>query len=369
MTRHFLYLVFGLSTVTYGSADTLLLKKNLAAEWLVFSEGSYLPFESSSKAHPVLYFHLPVNVYRGDYLCIESANPITVFVNNQLLFDSRQSIAVHIDSLAHLTNGKALWVAIHSKKGITALTLATWVGSPVPFIQSDGVVHKAGKTDDFRNFVVVIVLVLLGTFTFLVRLNPVLANHYFSFFRLLSLRESDDTHSLNRMTNSAAIVFHMFAALLTAYVVVIGYDDSFSSLLTDQPQTRVDFTGLVLRWGQVGIIILLIFFTKALLIKIFSSLFGVNDLSGFQFANFMRVVLLTMMVMAVIGTVNLLIGTNQHTLPPFFYPAVKWCVFGWLILVYLKLLKRAPFTPFHLFSYICATEIIPLIIAVNILYE
>ena len=38
------------------------------------------------------------------------------------------------------------------------------------------------------------------------------------------------------------------------------------------------------------------------------------------------------------------------------------------VMVLIKLLARAPFSFFHLFSYLCASEIIPLVIIIKIFF-
>jgi hypothetical protein len=45
-----------------------------------------------------------------------------------------------------------------------------------------------------------------------------------------------------------------------------------------------------------------------------------------------------------------------------------WILVTWVILFFLKLTNRMHYGPFHLFSYICATEIIPVVLLIKVLY-
>jgi hypothetical protein len=47
---------------------------------------------------------------------------------------------------------------------------------------------------------------------------------------------------------------------------------------------------------------------------------------------------------------------------------ISWLLVGWMFLIILKLSRRMSHSMFHLFSYICATELIPLLITIKILY-
>jgi hypothetical protein len=40
-----------------------------------------------------------------------------------------------------------------------------------------------------------------------------------------------------------------------------------------------------------------------------------------------------------------------------------------VVITFLKLLARGGFTVFHLFSYLCASEIVPLIVLLNIYFQ
>jgi hypothetical protein len=48
---------------------------------------------------------------------------------------------------------------------------------------------------------------------------------------------------------------------------------------------------------------------------------------------------------------------------------ISWILIGWMFLIILKLSKRMNHSKFHLFSYICATELIPLLITIKVLYN
>jgi hypothetical protein len=369
MQRHILFLIFLTGFSLAEASDTLVIRKDLRPDWLIFEAGSYRPFNNSASTSKVIYFYLPTTVYRGDYLFIESRDPLTLFVNGVLVYDSETRLTISLDSLTNRANDQPILLAIYQNRAILPSSMATWIGSVVKYQPAGDTILKVNGSEDFKNFVVVVMLVLAGAFTFLVRLNPAAAGHYFSLHKLLSLRENDDSQALNRMTNSSNILFYVFSAFLSGFVITLWHESSPTGFPGSQAQESIGFIGLIVQWSKVCGLILLIFFGKAMLIFFAAVLFGVNDLSGFQFSNFMRVILIMMSLMAIVGAFNFLIRGDQRVIPALLLPAVNGVLVGWLLLIFLKLVRRVPFTPFHLFSYICATELIPLVIIVNLLYK
>jgi hypothetical protein len=370
MLRHILLFIFLTGPYsTQASSDTLVIRKDLIADWMIYEAGSYQPFNKAANASRVIYFYLPETFYRGDYLFIESHNPLALFINGLLVYDSETRLTISLDSLANKARDQPIFMAIYQNQAIQSATLTTRIGSVVKYQPADDAILKVYGAEDFKNFVVVVMLVLAGVFTFLVRLNPAAAGHYFSLHKLLSLRESDDSQSLNRMTSSSSILFYVFSALLSGFVMMLWYEGLPPGFPEPDAQESMGFIERIIQWSKVCGIILVIFFAKAVLIFFAGALFGMNDLSGFQFSNFMRVILITMALLALVGTFNFLIRGDQSVIPAFLFPAAKGVLAVWLLLIFLKLVRRVPFTPFHLFSYICATELIPLVIVVNLLYE
>jgi Domain of unknown function (DUF4271) len=94
-------------------------------------------------------------------------------------------------------------------------------------------------------------------------------------------------------------------------------------------------------------------------------LFGWRDVTGVQFFNFIRVLILSLSLIAIVSLFcfSFGIGVNYFTL---LKAGCVLMVMG-VGLLYFKLQVRTTFRSFHLFSYLCATEIFPLMILVKVL--
>ncbi|HEV8512709.1 MAG TPA: DUF4271 domain-containing protein, partial [Cyclobacteriaceae bacterium] len=94
-------------------------------------------------------------------------------------------------------------------------------------------------------------------------------------------------------------------------------------------------------------------------------LFGWRDITGVQFFNFIRVLMLSLALIAIVSLFCFSFGINAN-----YFTLMKAGCMLLLMgagLLYFKLQARTTFHSFHLFSYLCATEIFPLMILVKVL--
>jgi len=161
-------------------------------------------------------------------------------------------------------------------------------------------------------------------------------------------------------------LFYLFTSIVLAFFIMVvsqfkgvglsflNTDGYFSSLLT---------------WLKLSAIIFGFLFAKMIIIFLASSLFGVRDISGFHFFNFTRLLLVLIGILSLVIAVYYILHGQQKGFYFFLYEFLLWVLGGWIILLFLKLTKRVQRSVFHLFSYICATEIIPFLLIVKVLNE
>ncbi len=343
--------------------ENFLEIKDLRSEWLVYANNTYKPYADREVNSPVIvYFVLDAEVYKGYRLLLESDQAFSVFLEGVLVQEQVMKLNASVDSLARLFNKNHLFIGVHQPGGLNTMSLKTSIGTELPSLG----ISEAGPLDrnenTFQNLTVVALLILFVFFSVMLRLNPRLTAHCFSAIKLFPVREGDESQPLNRIGNWGNILFYVFASLLTSFLLLLLRHDQLLG-----PSKNSDFHVVFLRWAELGILVLTIFFVKALVLKMFSVIFNFREQMGFQFLNFIRMVSLSMILLMV----SVLI---YGTLVPdgglvIFYAVFPWILFGWLILVFIKLLNRVHVSVFHLFSYICLTELLPILFVVKVLYE
>ena len=366
MTCRVALTIFLLATAfTAECQGRFVVKKDLKADWQIFTGESYHVFNEKESVNTI-YFSVNAKSYNGDYLILTSDFPYSVMLNGSLILDRSLNEALSIDSLSQLVSTSALFFAVHREHKITLSDLSTSVQTKAAVNTAQQVRTPALKKETyFKDFVITTVLILFIFMISTIRLNPRLSSDYFSINKIFSLRDNDDDQLYNRIT-SGNILFYFFTSIVLAfYIIVIGqFTEIGLSIL------KIDgYLGGWLAWLKVSAIIFGFLFVKMIIIYLMASLFGVRDVSGFHFFNFTRLLLVSIGILTLIIAVYYILHGQQKGFYFFLYQFVLWILGGWIILLFLKLSNRVQHSVFHLFSYICATEIIPFLLIVKVLNE
>ena len=125
----------------------------------------------------------------------------------------------------------------------------------------------------------------------------------------------------------------------------------------------------VWQWLKISAFVFAAFLFKLLIIFSVTRLFGMRGMARFHFFNWMRLLLLIFGIAVVILFIYFIShGSNPEVFVTFLYIVVA-ALIGWIALAIYKLSGRTGHSLFHLFSYLCATEIIPLLITVKVLFQ
>jgi len=361
-----LILVFSLSTLKAIGQNEFVIKKDLQPDWLMSTERGYHNFDPLEETVKTIYFSINPSTYRGDYLLLNCPNEFSIFLNGSLLLDQVKQVVFPIDSLRKLTSENLLFIAIHLNQKIepenpsttlcSKVTLTTRVETPLTL-----------RTDtSFRDFVVSVVLALLIFLVGVVRLNPKLSSDYFSINKIFSLRESEEDQFYYRIT-STNILFYLFTSMLfSLFFLIVGYFLEQGSEFNVQGASG--YWEYMLLWSKVSLIVLSLLFIKIIVTFVIALLFGSREVAGFHFLNFIRLSLVSVGLLTLVLVFYFLLHGQRVGIYNFLYMTFGWILMGWIILFFLKLVNRVRHSVFHLFSYICATEIIPVLVIVKVLY-
>lgn len=345
-------------------AAQVVIKKDLQPEWLVSDSTAYRKFEDAMPVKTV-YIRLPVRQFSTDYVVIKSSSPVSVFLNNMLILDQVHDVELSADSLADRYSVSDFFIAIHSDQSITKNNLITHVATAV--------LHQTDTPEElyikaatiFRDYVITAVLILIIFLVTIIRLNPGLSSDYFSIRKIFSRRESEDDHYYYRVT-SATILFYVFTSLLLSlYVIIVARFTN--ATLGLEGLSLASWWVLIVTWLKVSLYVLLFLFAKIIIIYLVSFLFGIREIAGYHFFNFVRILLVTIGLFTVILLVYFILHGQGLSFYNFLYAAIPWILGTWIVLGFFKLASRVSHSAFHLFSYICATELIPFFIIIEVL--
>lgn len=360
-----LFLFFAVTLNFSANAQGNALVRDLHNDWFIFDGSRYVPFTDAHKGVTTVYFKVDAMSFPEGKLQISSPAPFSVFVNGQLSVQSAQPISMDLDSLALRHGAPLLQIAINQRR-IHADGLFTGVVTPHASPSFGELLMP--NFSSFRDFAIIGIMVLLSMIITIIKLNPKLASDYFSLSKIFSLREAEDGPSRSRITNSINILFYAYSSLMLGYFLMIVYHflpHEYPTALYFQPTT---FRDAMLDWGKLSLIVLALFFAKIVMVYGLSYIFGMKEVGSVHFFNWVRLLVGVFGVLTVIVFFYFIMRGTREGFYDFLLHAIAWVFAGWIVLIILKLQRQLQHSMFHLFSYICATELIPFLITVKVLY-
>jgi hypothetical protein len=330
---------------------------DLRDQWQVYQSGQYLPFtnQRTQAIHIVLN-----NSLHGGFLHVTDRHEFSVFVDGVLAWRSADSLKINTDSLLRV-------------KGVAQLS---FFQEPFVFSLQTRLVFPGQQTPDqnalrpssyFSNFNIIVTLLLLFFFVALFRANPQLTFDYLNVIKLISLQERDEATVTGRIGASLNLLYFVFVSFLFAWLLLVLLHYSENRFAISTYFTTQSTVGAFTTWLLLSVIVFVGLMFKLFLIFIFSQLFGLRDTVRFQFFHFVRLLFITGMGLGVILMFFFILNVSSPSAYTLLVLVVSILIIISVAFLFLKLLGRTGLPVFHLFSYLCTSEIIPLIILGKVL--
>lgn len=355
-------LFFILSWMAQAQSYESAVIKDLREDWKAYSNNQYKEY-STSEYKSIIYFLVDANKYKDALLRIESKKEFSILLDGRLIVANKMGvIRCDLDSLSALYSNPLNFSIIRSAVDIST-KLIPKQESP---LKEANLVKR--KEQYFLNFSIMASLILLTFFVVLLRTNPKLTFDYLNFTKLFSVQEREENIMTIRITSSVNLLFYTFTSLLASFLLLIIFHYAYADLSLDNlfhvNSVRDGFT----QWMKLTAIVLLTLIGKLILIGVLSYLFKATEMMAMQFFNFIRLFFFTFGVISLL--VALFFMANVHN--PAWYYGLCYVLVGififWDIILFLKLMSRVPFHIFHLFLYLCASELIPLVILIKVVF-
>jgi Domain of unknown function (DUF4271) len=335
--------------------------QNLKSQWLYNRSGELVPYNNQRTAS--VFFWMDAEKNKNNFFIVEGKHPFSVFINSKLILQKRGTAKLSIDSLSKIYSHQ-LFVGLYSRHGVATLKAHI----------EDGLAIRAKellpvrKGNYFLDFTILAALLLSTCVVLLLRTNPTLTFDYLDVRKLFSFQDRDESTLNLRIASSVNLLIYLFGSFFLGLMLLIslhfmGEQVSWSKIFI----IRSSLQGLW-QWVVLSIIIFGLLMAKLMWLGILSALFGFRDTVSLQFFNFVRIILISVCLLATICIAYFVLGVRQES---YFYHLLTILSIVFALgtaIMYFKLLVRMPFHFFHLFSYLCASEIIPLIILIKVFY-
>ncbi len=345
-------------------------RNTLTPYWLVQGEGAQLvPYVAGRHgSHKAL--HQWLSVAQGQPFTIGFAAPkdLCLFLNNQLIFKADFPANYTIDLASYSkglepVEGRFLLTVWHPEQqpNINSFrsqpldTTRLQQASQRPF---SGRVREHVNQNTFILFMLVIGL-LYGAlrtnfpsdFSGLFRLD--------SFMRTNALEEGVMARPIRSLSS---LLFLMAFSLTLALLIAAIHTNVQQIQLVSQffPVSEADITTKVLFYA---VLIFMVILLKYLFLKIMGFIFGLEQVVRLQYREFVRSILFLGIFLPLVMLLYLALNTMMPgTILLVSNLAVSMVLIVTLMRVFAVVNKKAPVLNLHLFSYLCATEVIPLAI-------
>lgn len=338
---------------------------DLKQDWKVWVEGVYRDYSELKGEPKSVYFTIDAGKYRGFRLELVGARDYSVWVNGKVI-DQRHpgTIQYDIDSLFSLYRAP-LTIGIYSRQGLSRLKSSVITTSLLPAPDEEHYRRQSYLLD----FSAVGAFILCAGFLTLIRFNRRMLFDYFDFTRLLSLQERDEDLAAGRITArfSLLIYFYLCAWCALLFLIIFAHAGPDRMIVAD---LSIDSAGEgFMQWGKLTVIIGLILFIKVGIVVVLSRIFALREGGAIQVLNYFRLLSFLLMILSLVLLFYFMFNTETPSYYEGLISLTGWIMAAWSVLVFLKLLNKSPYSVFHLFSYLCASEFFPMIILFKSLFH
>ncbi|MEJ2004214.1 MAG: DUF4271 domain-containing protein [Cyclobacteriaceae bacterium] len=358
-----------LALVSAAQTDTMRIR-DLSADWRMLSsdEGIVPLVNSGSFSGYTLFVPVPLSQYRGNLLRLYSEDEVSLLANGQLLEIFSGSRWLSVDSLYEVYGDSVIYTLYN--RPLHPFTIETDIyrladSVTASRIRNQQVIIEGNTGAGLKNVLIASMLFILIFLTILYYYYPRLTAEFFKLRRAISFRELDENLMKTRPLSIVNISYYLLESMLAGWVLFLliqyaEYDLRFRVF------HFVGFWDGMFVWGKMVALIFVLLLLKYMVVWMFRNLFRISGFLNNHFYNYIRIGLLFYLAIALILFVTVF---TTHVSDPDYYR-------GWLvvvlimfalrsILIFFKLMNESSHTTLHLFSYLCATELIPLLIVLS----
>ena len=380
MYKHFgvlLLLLLILPTIGVGEeiAQVYQQVKDMKKSLLVYNskQKSYVPYVYGTPfSANAASFILDTKENEGLHLNICTDGKSALFVQNDIVSLQKDGdcLLLDIDSLRSAYDQEVIFMTLYQKElnpNATTLQIVRRVDTAQVMDQAaTGMEIVPREFSSFKNYFIIGLLLILAFFAMLKATHARAFDEFYSISRTFSLRWKEDSIIAGRPVSSASFLFLLMYCLVVAFVIQAFLHETGNSIGPFNLDTYESFGTALFNWFGLTFLVFLVMLIKLVIIWIASTLLGYKDMTSFHFFDYMRISQILLFILLIVVTLSIFSYNNFLTSSN----NLLGIVFGFtvlltVILLFFKLLSAPVHRNMHLISYLCTTEILPLIIGIK----
>jgi len=347
--------------------ETVVLE-DLRLSWKVFDRelGQLVPY-LSNRTTTEIHFNLPTFKYSGDQLRLCLPPDHYLFFNNQLVRAVRVGSCMEykIDSLIKAAQNRTIQVSIQSLD-LHASEIQTLIidqNRANNFRDHHNTPKISMRPDENASEFILLSIFFLGLLVIVRAQRYKLFSDYFSWSHAFSIsRKSDVLFAQSPLARERLIFIGLYSLLLSFSVIFL-----LSGAINYMGSIKNYFSDTYLQIALLALVVFFMMFIKLPLIRMVSSLFQLKQLQDLHFYTYFRLSLIISIVLFATTISIKIFNLNTTLQSSVFIPIAGYTAFiVRSLIVFLALNNKLSFSKLHLFFYLCTTEIVPLILFINI---
>jgi len=356
-------LIYFLAGVNKTLAQDYSIKSHdLCSTWKVFNKKTrtFHDFRPVGRAKSVK-FKLSLKENIDGWLEITSPTGSSVLINGYYFGCVENKLSINLDSLLQANHRNVFEFTVYRESGLTHTNLSTIFYERIP--TNGFALIRNGENEDFMNFYVLGGMLILLFIGFLSRKFPRDTQEYFSFLRSISFKNREETLVSSRPFNRTNVLFMMLDSFLIGFLIVSLVHLASGHVYFPFINGQMSFSDLLIGWLGCSVTVFFSIALKYLLIIIFNNLFRLGDFRYIQHFNSLRYSIGTFLLIFLLTTFTYLTFRIAGLEAYFIFTRILvFLLLLRIVVLFFKLRDFTSFRNFHLFSYLCGTEIIPFII-------
>lgn len=333
----------------------VLVKENVNPYIYVYDEkaSQFLPYiKKLHKKTKTISFVFNQSELKNTFLKFVHNSDVSIFLNNSIIeyVEKENVLFLDIDSLCATIQDEHINLTFHSiELPIEVEKVDLYVRKLNTKIQKGEHYPVFTRSANSNNFVIIITILLLLAYVYAKYSYTKLFNWYFDFTKILINAKVEENIVVSVFGREALMLLSLNACVLSFV---------FINLLSEKQFLELNISGGYLALFFIVLLIsALIFVVKYLLLKLVCNYLGESMLAKLHFFEFHR--LLTLILLLSLP-LSLYLKFSDHTV--YWMTNVVIALFlTSLIRIIFVINKATTFRNLYLFSYICTTEILPVI--------
>ena len=350
-------------------------KNRLSDDWLIYQPAQQHLVPYLIDYHPArnaLYQWVDIRPDQPFRITFKAKKDLSLFLDNQLLFTADSSAVYTLDLTERLQatgpkKGRSLLCVWHpsDQPNYTTFANALEEEGPQEAAESRGLVNLVREDRNQNAFILFLLLIglIYGS------LKVSFPSDFNSLFRLSNFLRTSTLEEgfLAKPIGSWSIVFFILAFSLSFALLIVAIHTDLQQIYLFNRLFAISEADIVSRIVFYSFFTFLFFVLKYLFLRLMGFIFDLSSLVRTQYREFVRS---TLFMGVTLPAIMLLYLTLNASIPTTVLLISNVAVSVLLIItsfrIFRTLNKKTPLLNLHLFSYICATELIPLMVILKL---